>query len=189
MSVAVFGGSFDPVHRGHLAVADAVQAQRSPARLLWVPARRAPHKLDQRPTPGEDRAALLAAAIAGRPGEELCRWELEREGPSYTVDTLERLREEEPSAELLLVLGGDSQEHWRSWRRTDRILELASPVWFPRRGWEALRPGTPGEMLEMPMVDLAATDLRRRLAAGEDCAAALPEAVAALIRRRGLYQS
>ncbi len=189
MRLAVFGGSFDPVHLGHLAVADAVHAALAPDLLLWIPAGRAPHKPDAAPAEAEDRAALLALALAGRPREELRRDELERPGPSYTVDTLEALAVEFPGAELLLVLGGDSQEHWASWRRLDRILELATPVWFPRRGWERLQPGIPGRMLAMPLVDLAATELRRRLAAGEDCADALPSAVAAEIGRRGLYRA
>lgn len=189
MRIAVFGGSFDPVHLGHLAVADAVQAQRRPDQLLWVPARQPPHKPGARLASGEDRVALLELAIAGRGDERVCRWELDRDGPSYTVDTLEALHQDQPGAELLLVLGGDSQQHWAGWRRLDRILELASPLWIPRRGWERLRPGVPGRMLEMERVDLSATELRQALAAGRSCEGSLPPAVEAEIRRRGLYRA
>ncbi|RMH02506.1 MAG: nicotinate (nicotinamide) nucleotide adenylyltransferase [Planctomycetota bacterium] len=189
MKIAVFGGSFDPIHRGHLAVADAVQDRLRPDLLLWVPARAAPHKPGRCPAPAADRAALIEAVLAGRPGERLCRLELEREPPSYTVDTLEELARLHPGAEFLLVLGGDSQEHWPNWRRRERILELATPVWFPRPGWERLRPGVPGRMLAMELVPISSSRIRAALARGEDCSRWLPPAVAAEIAARGLYRA
>lgn len=188
MRVAVFGGSFDPIHCGHLAVADAAQDALALDLLLWVPARQAPHKLAGAPASGEDRAALIELAIRERPRERLSRVELAREGPSYSVDTLETVAAAHPAATLFLLLGGDAQEHWPSWRRRERILELAELVWVPRRGWERLRPELPGRMLAMAPVDVSATELRARLAAGQDCAGLLPPAVEEEIRRRRLYR-
>ncbi len=189
MKIAVFGGSFDPVHRGHLAVADAVHRELAPDRLLWVPARLAPHKQDAPPSSSAaDRVALLRLALAGRAGEELCPLELERPAPSYTVDTLEALHFDHPEAHFFLVLGGDSQEHLPSWRRLERIQELAELLFFPRPGWECLRPGIPGRMLPMEPLEISASGIRARLRRGESVADSLLPEVEREILRRGLYR-
>lgn len=201
MRLAVFGGSFDPVHRGHLAVADAARRHLRPDHLLWVPARHAPHKPGQPPAPAADRVALLELALADRPGEELCLLELERPGPSYTVDTLEALRQQHPGAELNLVLGADSLGHLGTWKDLGRILELAGLALVPRPGWgpEALavfRRSLPPDLarrlraafLPMEEVAISSTGLRRLLARRDPRAAAwLPPGVLEEIRRRGLY--
>lgn len=189
MELAVFGGSFDPVHNGHVAVADVVQSQLKPDLLLWVPAGQAPHKLEVQPIPGEIRCELVARLIADRPGEQVYYGEVERPGPSYTVETLEQLKLDYPAANLHLVLGGDSQEHLPSWRRLERIKELTSFVFVPRRDWEQVSWDGGGRLLSMELCDVDATSLRMRLQAGEDCAEYLPAVVSREIRQRGLYQS
>jgi len=189
MNIAVFGGSFDPVHLGHVAVADAVQAHCEPETLLWVPVGQAPHKREADPLDGELRAQLLDRLVENRPGEEVCRFEIQRPGPSYTVETLEHLAGVYPGARFSLLLGGDSQEHWPSWRSKERILELAELVFVPRRGWEHLLPQQPGSMLTMECVDLEATAIRERLQSGDPCTDALPACVAAMISEARSYQS
>ncbi|RMF86947.1 MAG: nicotinate (nicotinamide) nucleotide adenylyltransferase, partial [Nitrospirae bacterium] len=178
MRLAVYGGSFDPVHRGHLAVADAARRHLRPARLLWVPARQAPHKPGRTPAPAADRVALLERALAGREGEELCLLEVERPGPSYTVDTLEALRASFPDAALTLVMGADSLAHLGTWKDLGRILELAALALAPRPGWgpEALArfragldPGLAARLrasfLPMAEVPVSSTELRELLRA------------------------
>jgi nicotinate-nucleotide adenylyltransferase len=199
MRLLVFGGSFDPVHRGHEAMADAAWHAVQPDRFLWVPSGHAPHKPDRAPAPAEDRAAFLAAILINRPREELCRLELDRPAPSYTVDTLEILRTKQPDAELHFLLGSDSLAHLAGWRDPQRLFELAQ-FWFaPRRGWpeEALaafrsrlqpdlRTRLRAQFLAMPPVDLSSTALREAFARGETPSGLHP-AVLAEIRRRRCY--
>ena len=201
MRVVVFGGSFDPVHRGHRAMADAVQREESPDLLLWVPSGHAPHKPELAPAAAVDRLALLELVVADRPGERIDRCELERPPPSYSVDTLEDCRRRFADAELLFLAGADSLSHLATWRDLPRLLRLCAWRFAPRPGWgrEALdrfRAALPAaerevfraRMLAMEPVDVSSSAIRARLAAGEE-APGLPAAVAAEIRRRGCYSS
>ena len=160
MKIAVFGGSFDPIHDGHLSVADAVMSLEKPDCLLWVPNQQSPHKLEHAPAAPESRIALLETALQNRPGEEICRLEVDRPPPSFMVDTLESLLGMHPDADFLLVLGGDCQDRFLEWHRLDRILEIAEPVLVPRPGWLELRPGMPGRMLAWPAIEASSTWLR-----------------------------
>ncbi|HEX9792849.1 MAG TPA: nicotinate-nucleotide adenylyltransferase [Planctomycetota bacterium] len=200
MKLAVFGGSFDPVHCGHLAVADAARAALAPDLLLWVPARHAPHKTDEPSATAADRLVLLGIAVAGRPGEVVETLECERPGPSYTVDTLRALGQRHPAAELHLILGADSLLHLHTWRAVPELLERASLALVPRPGSgphdldafaarlpAAVRVLLRAQFLPMDEVAVSSTEVRRRLCAGEPVDGLLPEAVRAEIARRGLY--
>lgn len=197
MRLLVFGGSFDPVHRGHEAMADAAWRTVRPDRFLWMPSGHAPHKPERDPAPAEARAAFLLAMLAQRPREELSRLELERPAPSYTVDTLAALHAEDPAAELHFLLGSDSLSHLAGWRDPARLFSLAQ-FWFaPRRGWpaaslEKFRAGLTPELrgrlrahfLDMPAVDLSSTELRAALARGERPAGLHPAVLEEILRRR-----
>lgn len=205
-----FGGTFDPIHAGHLAVARAVRdAFGAEVRLL--PAADPPH----RPPPGasaEARADMVALAIAGEPGLVLDRRELERPGPSWTVDSLAGLRAERgPLAPLAWVLGADAFRGLPAWHQWTRLLHLAHLVVVTRPGHpleplpEALAAAVAGRWAEQP-ADLArapagrlyrlplaphpasASELRRRLAAGAETGDWLPPAVLSYILRHGLYR-
>ena len=127
MRIGVFGGEFDPPHLGHLAVVRAARDQLALDRLLVMPTGHPPHR-DASPTPAEDRLRMAQLAFAGEPGVEVSRIELDREGPSYTVETLRALA---PLGELVLIVGAD-QCDLRSWREPDEILQLASLAVAPR---------------------------------------------------------
>jgi len=198
--IALFGGSFDPVHCGHLAVADAVARRLRPDLFLWIPARQAPHKPAQAPAPGGERLALLRRVVAARPGEAVLGLELERPGPSYTVETLEALRAQHPRADFVLILGADSLAHLAGWRRVEEIYAGAVLGFVSRPGWgpesleafrKALSPGPASrfraEWIEMDEVPVSSTEIRRRLAAGEACGDLLPPGLEEEIRKRGLY--
>lgn len=200
MDVAVFGGSFDPVHQGHVAVADAVMSRLRPDLLLWVPARQAPHKPGQILASDDDRVALLRLVVTGRPGEDVCLLELRRPGPSYTVDTLDALAREHPTARFTLVLGADSLEHLPAWRDLPRLFAAASLAVVPRPGFGAealerlrsrLVPDVAARLrarfLPMVEVPISATEIRARLRCAEPCDDWLPPGVAAEIRSRRLY--
>jgi nicotinate-nucleotide adenylyltransferase len=195
----VFGGTFDPVHRGHEAMADAARADLRPDLVLWVPAGRSPHKPDRVTASAEARTAFLQRVLATRPGEELCHLELERPGPSYTVDTLRVLATQHHGAEIFLLLGSDCLEHLATWRDLPALIGLAEFVFAPRRGWprrawqefrDRLDPGLATRFrtrfLAMPEVAARSTEIRAALAQGAEPQHLRP-AVLAEIRRRGCY--
>jgi nicotinate-nucleotide adenylyltransferase len=179
--IGIFGGQFDPPHNGHLAVVRAANRQLGLDRLLVVPAARPPHRPEPE-TPAEMRYELARAAFAGEPGVAVSRIELDRDGPSYTVDTLAGLSL--PGRTLSLIVGADQLAALDSWERPDRVRELATIV-------VAARPGAPRvdgvEMLVMEPVEASSSEIRERVARGEDVSALVPPRVAAAIRDEGLY--
>jgi len=201
MKHLVFGGSFDPVHLGHLAIADAAQATLAPDLLSWVPSRHAPHKPDLAPASAEDRVAFLEAAILGREREQIDRRELGRPGPSYTVDTLIEMRAEDPKGSLDFLAGADSLQHLATWRDLPQLFE-ACHWWFaPRPGWgaaalESFRAALPkdlaasfrAQILPMEEVKVSSSEIRAAIASGVE-APGLPPAVSAEIAARGCYRS
>jgi nicotinate-nucleotide adenylyltransferase len=203
LRVGVLGGSFDPVHAGHLHAARAAQRAFSLDRIVFVPAARAPHKAGGPIASGLERATMLELAIARERGWLVSTVELEREGPSYTIDTLRELRGELGLAGedgLFLILGGDNLAGLPQWRAASEILQLAQPIVIVRAGDEtevlaALRERW-GEqvatqlergLVREPLVAVSASDLRAALARGEDPGPALPPEVLEYIRARGIY--
>jgi nicotinate-nucleotide adenylyltransferase len=205
-----FGGTFDPVHRGHLHVARTALAARGLDHLLWVPARRSPHKADQRPTPARERAHMVELALADEAAaggglervSSLWLGEAERPGPSYTVTSLRELQAARGGAgEVFLLLGSDQLCGLDRWREVEQLLQLATPLVVLRPGADRdllgalagrLSPAALAALeagfLEPPPVELAASDLRAEVRAG---AAAqdleLTPRVAAYIAEHGLY--
>jgi len=178
MRLGVFGGEFDPPHRGHLAVARAARDQLQLDRLLIVPAGTPPHRAPSH-TPAELRLRMAKLTFEGEPRVEVSRLELDRDGPSYTVDTLRALT---PGNELVLVIGAD--QDLDAWYEATEIRRLARVAVAPRDGGPL--PGLGAIVLEMAPIDLSSTDVRAELArsAGEGD---VTPAVLALIRREGLY--
>jgi len=190
--IGVFGGTFDPIHAGHLAIARAAMDQARLDKVLFVIAAAPPHKPGDSITPAEMRVAMTAAAVTGEPGFELSRIELDRPGPSYTADTLNLLHEQMPEARLFFIVGYDSALDLPKWRRPEEIVRAATLLIAPRP--ESTRPLPPfleGRhlMLDMPQCPLSSSDIRARLKQGEDLKDALPEGVARIIRENRLYRS
>ena len=181
--IGVFGGTFDPVHVGHLAIANAALDELRLDRVYFVPARRSPLKHDGPIASPEDRLAMLNAAIADEARFRVSRVEVDREGPSFTVDTLESLRGE---GELFLILGSDAYADFDRWREPERIRELATVVL-------AARPGAPNapagmRMLDAPLMDISSRELRARAARGRSLRYLVPEAVLRYIEEHRLYR-
>jgi len=207
MRLGIFGGSFDPVHTGHLVAARACLEQAGIDRMILVPAGVSPFKQDRPPTAGRHRAAMLELATAGDPLFEISTIELGRDGPSYTADTLEQLRAAHPGDTLLLVVGPDSLASFPTWRRPDRILKLAELLPVERQGLddlERLRSATPAlealvgrdrldriiaSRVRMPPIEVRSTDLRRAVAEGRPLCGLTPPAVEDYIRRHRLYRA
>src|SRR5688572_30239720 len=178
--IGVFGGTFDPIHVAHLAVAEAARDALGLERVLFVPNRQPPHKPDQRVSPAADRLAMLEAAIAGNPAFEVSTIELERDGPSYTADTLEALRAERvasgASGELAFILSVEALAGIATWHDPARVLRLATLVVAPRDGSPDLEPTAlarlvPGAdprlvVLDGPRMRLSASEIRALAAAG-----------------------
>ncbi len=202
-STGVFGGTFDPIHVAHLAVAQEAFEGLGLARVLFVPAGHPPHKPDRVVTPTADRLAMVQLAIAGDDRFAVERMELDRAGPSFTVDTLEALRAaalargEDP--DLTLILSSDAFAGLPTWRDPRRILELARVAVSPRDGYPEATTDQAVEhfgdlaerviLLDGPHVRLSASDLRRRSALGRSLRYLVPDAVAAYIDDHALYRN
>jgi nicotinate-nucleotide adenylyltransferase len=191
--LGVFGGSFDPIHLGHLLAADDVRRQLRLNRVLFVPACRPPHKRGPL-TSYRHRLEMTRLAIEGEPGFELCPIEESRPGPSYTVDTLRELQSLHCRASLYVIVGTDQYRDVASWHRPDLLTDLARVVVMSRPGVEqpALFPGhRPKRVLFRTIipVGISAAAIRARLAKGRSVRYMLPVSVAEYVRRHRLYRS
>ena len=186
--IGILGGTFDPVHVGHLAVAQDVLHRLELDRVLLIPAGTPPHRADAAITPAEVRVEMVEAAVEGVPGLEVSRLEVDRDGPSWTVDTVEMLARRCPQARLFLVLGADQWARFHTWRAPERILERTTPVVVGRNGEAGSDMEVPHLTVETPRLDISSSGIRRRVRAGEPIRFLVPEAVRRIIERHALYQ-
>ena len=185
--LGVFGGTFDPVHVGHLVAAVNVRHELTLDRVLFVVANKPWQKGERVVAGADDRAAMVEAAVEDVAGLEVSRLELDRGGPSYTVDTLEPLAER--GAELFLIVGADAAASIETWHRVDAVRRLATLVVVTRAGWEMpdLAPGWRVEQVSIPRLEVSSTDLRQRLAEGRPVEFLIPPRAVRCLRDRGLY--
>lgn len=199
--VGVLGGTFDPIHIGHLVLAEQAREQLALGEVLFVPAGDPWRKAGRRITPAGDRVAMAELGIAGNPAFRVSRIEVERPGPSYSVETLARLAAERPEAELYFILGEDALFDLPNWKDPAGIVSLAriavaarGPASrldaLPPERLERLVPGLGARFVrvEMPAIGVSATDLRERVRRGGTVRYLVPEAVERYIRERGLYR-
>lgn len=198
MRLGVFGGSFDPVHLGHLILAEQCREQAGLDEVLFVPTARHPLKTDRQYTPFDVRVEMLRLAVGDRSEFRIDELENERPGLSFTADTLAILKQRRPGAELLLLLGSDCLPELPQWREPERIVDRAELVVMERPGSPALsaeqlrallKLASPPRLrrVEVPLIDIASRDIRRRVGAGRSVRYLVPDAVEAFIRARGLY--
>lgn len=195
MRIGVFGGTFDPVHNGHLLPIESAAMKFQLRRVLYVPARLSPHK-DAPPTDARHRVAMLALALAGRPDWSIDLEELDREPPSYTVDTLRAIAARQPGDELWLLMGTDILAGFGRWREPEAILGLARIAAFEREPFagSAVRvPEVKGlsdrlSVFDAGSVRISSTELRSELAAGRSIGGKVPGPVAEYMTKHGLYR-
>jgi nicotinate-nucleotide adenylyltransferase len=188
VATGIFGGSFDPVHHGHLIVAARAAEALGLDTVLLVPCGVQPLKAQAPVASGEDRAAMIRLAIGGDPCLALDTSELERPGPSYTVDTLRALRGRRPDERLILILGADAAAHLPRWRAADEVARLADIAVLSRPGAAGVTGAFVKHQVAAPAIEISASDIRARLAAGRSIRYLVPGGVADYIARHRLYQ-
>jgi nicotinate-nucleotide adenylyltransferase len=201
MRLGIFGGSFDPVHFGHLLLAECCREQCRLDAVWFLPTAVPPHKQDRELTPAARRIELIELAIAGNPAFSVCSYETDRGGVNYTVDTLAHLREKDPSRELFFLLGADMLLDLPRWRNAAQVCELALPVVVHRPGsgqidFQCLQEIASTEQIElirqhqveMPEIGISSTELRRRVQSGLSIRYRVPRAVEMYIETHGLYR-
>lgn len=192
MRLGLLGGTFDPVHYGHLLLAEQCREQCALDAIWFLPSGAPPHKQQAAITEPRQRVEMLRLAIAGHEAFSVNEMELSREGPTFTVDTLQEVLAEHPDYELFFLIGGDSLRDLPTWREPRRILELATIV-AVNRGGEELPAipllDEPGRIqrVTMPGIGLSATDIRRRVAARKSIRYMTPRAVEVYIEQHRLY--
>ena len=189
MRIGLVGGSFNPIHRGHLAIARAARAALGLDRVVLIPSARPPHKKDTGLAPAEDRLAMARLAAVNEPGLEVSPIELERTGPSYTVDTLRAFRAAHPGAEIFFIIGADTLPELKTWKESSALFSLATFAVAVRPGFEKVsEPGA--KVVTVPIVPdaVSATEIRARVREGKPIDGLVPDAVRDYITAHHLYR-
>jgi nicotinate-nucleotide adenylyltransferase len=189
MKLGLFGGSFDPVHLGHLLVAQAAREELELSRLFFIPAAQSPFKPDRKPTPAPDRLRLLRLALAGQTWCEIDEQELKRGGVSYTIDTVRQYAARFPGAELFYLIGADHVPQLPKWRQAGELAGLARFVVIARPGQAQVPLPAPfqGRALAGFPLGVSSSQIRARVRAGLPIEHLVPGPVAEAIRNNGLY--
>lgn len=196
--IGIFGGTFDPPHLGHLILASESRSQLRLTRLLWMLTPHSPHKIGNTVTRVSDRLEMVHYAIADEPTFELSTIEFDRPAPQYTVDTLEILKQQHPSADLILLMGADSLRALTTWRRPADLIVWCHEIGVMRRPGETIQLNTleaalPGltnkvRFVDAPLLQISSREIRRRIAEGLQFRYFLPPAVYDYIQSHNLYR-
>jgi nicotinate-nucleotide adenylyltransferase len=186
LRLGLYGGTFDPIHHGHLILArDAIETLKLD-RIIFLPAAISPHKLDQATTPSELRRAMVAAAIADEPRFFMDDSELRRPGPSFAIDSVEQIHAQHPGASLYYLIGADNLRELHTWRRIDDLRRL---VQFAIFGRGLANPEAKHDFPTLPRrIDISATEIRERVACGVSIRYLVPDPVRSVIESHHLYQ-
>jgi nicotinate-nucleotide adenylyltransferase len=201
MRLGIYGGTFNPVHYGHLLLAETCREQTGLDRVLFVPNAVSPHK-DHAVTSPEARIEMLKLALGGHPAMQVSTLEIERGGVSFTVETLTRVQQDFPNDKLFFLMGADSLEDLPTWRDPEKICQLAVPLVVRRAGSAEPDFGKLAHLVDserlgeirqcqvtMPVMELSSTDIRQRVAAGNSIRYRMPRGVEMYILGNGLYSS
>jgi nicotinate-nucleotide adenylyltransferase len=193
--LGIMGGTFNPIHHGHLIVARAAKEALGLDRLLMMPNVQSPLRMDEKRASATDRLEMVRLAVKDEPGLEACDLEVKRQGTSFLVETLGQLQKMNPEAQLTFLMGADSLETFDRWKEVERIVEIAKVVVMPRPGGHASvaltdlekrAPALQGKihlLPEGPHIDISATEIRDRIKSGKSVRYLVPEAVEAYLKR------
>jgi nicotinate-nucleotide adenylyltransferase len=191
--IGVMGGTFDPCHHGHLVAASEVASRFALDEVVFVPTGQPWQKTERAVSPAEDRYLMTVIATASNPMFSVSRVDIDRQGPTYTIDTLHDLREVYGLAsELYFITGADALEQILGWHRSDELFSLAHFVGVTRPGHQLEDPGFPDgvvSLVEVPALTISSTDCRARVEAGEPVWYLVPDGVVQYISKRGLYRA
>lgn len=190
IDTGIFGGSFNPPHLAHLIVAETVREAADLERVLWIPSARPPHKEREAVASARHRYAMTERAIEGNDAFAISDVEMQREGPSYTVETVRILREQEPERRFGLIIGGDSLADFLSWHRPLEIVEQVPLIVYRRPGSDAEPPPEIAgrvAFVDAPLLEVSGTEIRERTQAGRSVRYRVPEAVRRYIESYRLY--
>ena len=199
MRLGIMGGTFDPIHYGHLVAAEMTRYKFNLSKVLFIPTGKPPHKLERETAAAEQRLAMIKEAIRDNAEFDISTLELEREGPSYTVDTLRILRGDYPEHQLYFITGTDALLHIFSWYKSEEIFKLTEVIGVARPGFDLtdfilkLKQEHSDDRsrihyVEVPALAISSTDIRERVRNGQSIRYLLPEAVRQIIIRNRLYE-
>ena len=192
--IGILGGTFDPIHLGHLHMAQEILEQKGLSEVWFCPAAQSPHKT-RVPTDAHHRKKMVELAIAADPAFKLLDWELKREGPSYTIETIRQLKERYPNEQFALLIADELVPTLPKWKEIHEILE-STTLYIGQRVCEQVLPATGDPLIdraalegyvEMAVLEIRATTIRQRVKEGLDCTPLLPAPVAAYIKEHNLY--
>lgn len=201
MRIGIFGGSFDPIHLGHLILAEHCREQARLDEVLFVPSNMAPHKVNGAFGTDRQRVETIDLALSGHPQFRRSSIEIDRGGVSFTVNTLQQLQAERPDDDLFLMIGADSLDQFHTWREPKTILSLASPLVVNRPGaapidFQKFKPFASAEQLaefetlaiESPLIDISSTEIRRRVGEEKSIRYLVPRSIEKYIETQKMYQ-
>ena len=198
MRIGILGGTFDPIHLGHLIIAEEVRIKLGLNEIIFIPTGQPWLKVDHSVTPAIQRTEIVRLAIEDNPHFKLCTLEVERTGPSYSVDTVAALREQLGAHPLFFILGSDSIAELHLWKEPCRLVQMCKLVVVPRVGLsppdlKSLERSIPGVsdrviQLDAPVIDISSSEIRQRLAQGLSVRYLVPDEVGRYIARKELYR-
>ena len=188
-SIGIFGGTFDPPHKGHIAIAEKAMKQFSLNTIYFVPAYLPPHKLKRQSMTAKHRLTMVKLAIDGHKDFKVSAIELQRRGISYTVDTLKSFKRRFPKAALILIIGADNLEQFQSWKSTKAILQLASLAVYKRRGFSRalMNHDIAFQPIKGKLLQVSSTEIRKKLMKGSSVSKLISLSIEKYIKRHSLY--
>ena len=187
--IGIFGGTFDPPHKGHIAIAEQAKRQLGLDCVWFIPAYIPPHKHQHSPTSAQHRLKMIKLAISGRKKFKISAIELKRRGISYTIDTLKVFKQQFPEAELVLIIGADNLSQFNAWKSPRTILQLASLAVYKRKGFNPSLKDSAIDfiLLKGRMLRVSSTEIRNRIEKGLPIRALVPNPIVLYIKRHSLY--
>lgn len=191
-AIGIMGGTFDPIHHGHLVAASEVMDVFKLDKVIFVPAALQPFKAGRRVTPAEDRYLMTVVATASNPRFEVSRVDIDRGGTTYTIDTVRDLQEQIPDADFFFITGADALAQITRWKQADELLDMAHFIGVTRPGHQLDASGLPSSsvsLMEVPAMAISSTDCRRRVRQGKPVWYLVPDGVVQYINKHSLYRS